>query len=386
MMMQPSNYQPAFTPNVPYPMGVVPPKKPARKGWAIIISAVAVLVAVLVIIYSGGLDAMLKLLGVGASGIYEVALTNTTDWLGTGEKGWIIGGADMNGTSVFAKFSSVPNDPDTSAKGEGLVTSIFSSPGDPAAEQYQVHAYLSPIVDLTVPMPYLSAIQVTDFNPTEASIDYTYRFADSVESLTNKEFLPLDLTVSNNAADGVKVRAAIIEQTVARYIQIRFVMNNNTSTARSAVYAVDYQYKESVGVTDVKQSDTEGSVVERQVSLQYESVNAPLSAEINILSASLANSIVYSAQGIDLSTGGRLAYSFQTALAPGVYALTVSAPLMQTKIIPFLVDQSTEIKLNTGSFAQSSGGAAEWPTNDINGDGVVNSMDYILMQKQAGTQ
>lgn len=377
MLTQSTNYQPSYIPPVQSPLGMMPQKPVRSSGWIWLISAAAIIIAVAGLIYSGGLDAAMKLLGVGASGIYETALTGTNDWLGTSDKPWIIGGADMNGTSVFAKFSSVPNDPDMSAKGEGFVTSIYSSPGDATSERYQIHEYISPIADLTLATPYLSAIQVTDFNPDAASIDYSYRFAGSVDGLATKEFLPLDLTVSNSEANGVKVRAAIIEQTVDRYIQIKFVMNNNTSAARSAVYAVDYQYKESAGVADATQSANQGNAVEREISLQYESVNAPASAEINILSANMNNSIVYTAQGIDLS-GGRLAYSFKTALAPGVYALTVSAPLLQTKIVPFLVDQSSNIELNAGSFAQST---AEL-TGDLNGDGVVNVGDLIMQQRK----
>lgn len=342
---------------------------------------VTVALVAVVLVYTGGLEAaMMKLLGVGASGVYEVALTSTSDFLGTnGNKSWIIGSADMNGTSVFGQFSAVPADMDTSDKGLGLIVPIFSSPSDPLSEQYQKHEYATPIVSLQAEAPYLSAVQVADYNTTDTSIDYFMRSAGSPEGVTAKEFLPLDLTEETAAKDGngIKIRAAIVEQTVSQYVQVKLVMNNNTATNRSAVYSINFQYKESAEVVDVSKLSDKGDAIERNISIQYELTGAPTSAEINILSANLANSVVYSAKGIDF-TQIPSPYAFKATLAPGVYALTISAPVMQTKIIPFAVDNKAEIRLNAGSFS----GAGVELKEDLNGDGVVNVGDYIILQRR----
>lgn len=347
-----------------------------RAGWAVAISLIGILIAALLLIYTRGIDAVMNLFGVGASGIYEISITTTEDWLGANtNKSQLIGGANLEGVNVFAKFSAVPEDIDTGAQGLGLVTSIFSSPGDPMSEQYPIHEYTSPIVDLGYPAPYLSAIEVADYNnPAGGQINYFYRTADSVETIGATAFMPLDPSVAGSVQSNVSVRTAVIDQSVKRYAQIKFELLNQTSADRSAAYSVNFQYKKSAGVTDLSQlGSNSGQVVERNITVKYESTNAPTSADVDIVSADLDDAIVFSAKNVDLS--GRLSYSFVTALAPGVvYALTISAPALQTEIIPFLAGGTNNISLDAGSFTQSTG---QMP-NDLNGDGAVNAGDMLI--------
>lgn len=350
-----------------------------RAGWTVVIGLVGILIAALILIYTRGIDAVMNLFGVGASGIYEISLSTTSDFLGTNSnKPQLIGGAySLDGVSVFGSFSSVPQDINTSAQGLGLVTSIFSSPGNPASEQYPIHEYISPVVDLGYPAPYLSAIEVADYNPAGGQINYFYRTADSVETIGATAFMPLDPSVAGSVQSNVSVRTAVIDQPVKRYAQIKFELLNNTSANRSAVYSVNFQYKKSAEVANLSQLNLgSGQVTEQNITVKYETPNAPTSADIDVVSADLNDALVYSAQGVDLS--GRLNYSFVTALAPGVYALTISAPSLQTKIIPFLAGGTNNISLNAGSFTQSTG---QMP-NDLNGDGVVNSIDFLMQYQQ----
>lgn len=354
-----------------------------RAGWTVVIGLVGILIAALLLIYTRGIDAVMNLFGVGASGIYEISITTTEDWLGINtDKTQLIGGANLEGVNVFASFSSVPQDIDPSAQGLGLVIPIYSSPSDPPQEIYNIHQYTSPIVDLGYPAPYLSAIEVADYNPAGGQINYFYRTADSVETIGATAFMPLDPSVAGNVQSNVSVRTAVIDQPVKRYAQIKFELLNNTSANRSAVYSVNFQYKKSAEVTDLSQLNLgSGQVTEQNITVKYETTNAPINADIDVVSADLNDALVYSAQGVDLS--GRLNYSFVTALAPGVYALTISAPSsLQTKIIPFLAGGTNNISLDAGSFTQSTGQLV----NDLNGDGVVNSIDILMQYKQNALQ
>ena len=372
------NYNSLSTSPLLPPVGQPSPRH--RAGWAVVVSLLAILIAALLLIYTRGIDAVMNLFGVGASGIYEISISTTNDWLGTNtNKSQLIGGANLEGVNVFASFSSVPQDIDPSAQGLGLVTSIFSSPSDPTQEIYNIHQYTSPVVDLGYPAPYLSAIEVADYNPAGAQINYFYRTSDSVETIGTTAFMPLDPSSAGSVQSNVSIRTAVIDQPVKRYAQIKFEFLNNASANRSAVYSVNFQYKKSAEVANLSQLNLgNGQVTEQNITVKYETPNAPTSADIDVVSADLNDALVYSAKNVDLMSGGRLSYSFVTALVPGVYALTISAPSLQTKIIPFLAGGTNNISLNAGSFTQSTG---QMP-NDLNGDGVVNSIDYLMQYQQ----
>lgn len=346
-------------------------KKPSL--WGVVVASAAVVLAVTILISTQGLDAVLRLFGVGASGIYEVSLSSTYDWLGTGSNPAVIGGAEsLDGANVFAQFSSVPNDPHTDAKSLGLITSIFSST-DPTQETYQQHVYISPPLDLGETAPYLNAIEVVDYSPESADINYFYKTSPTKEALANAVFVPVDLTLSNDLENQVKVRTAVIDQTVSRYAQVKIELINNTFTQRSAVYAFTFQYKPTAPVSG---SVSQGAdAIARNITVNYSVPGAPDAADIDIVSSDVTNAIVYSAQGINLAQSEQ-GYVFKANLVPGAYALTISAPQLETRIIPFLVSNKKDIEINAGSFAVSTG----LPVNDLNGDGVINSIDFLLLQ------
>lgn len=370
--------QPSLMTAPQLPMGQAP-RRQSRNIWAVAVSAAAILIVVLLLIYTGGMDAILKLFGVGASGIYEISLTGTNDWLNSGSNPRLIGNADMPGTNVFSKFSSVPEDIDLTEKGVGLVTSIFSSPGDPNAEIYQTHQYTSPAVDLEYTTPYLSAIEVVDFNPTTyQSINYYYRSASSVADLTSKEFMPLEPVVIKQETSGIKIKSAVVDQPVSRYIQIQFDLSGNLFAQRSAVYSASFQYKESGEVTGRLDANTNFSVREYLIGVAYSPVNLPNSVDVDVVSDAKVNSLVYSAESVDLT--GRVSYSFQVGLLPGVYALVISGPTIENKVMPFEAGDSQAIKLDIGSLTSSTG----MLTGDLNGDGVVNVGDLIILQRRSG--
>jgi len=357
--------------------------QPRHNGWAIATTLLAIGLAVVLLIYTGGMGSLLKLLGVGASGVYEMSITTANDFLGIG-KPWLVSSANLNGVNAFTDFSIVPEDVDVNEKGKGFILPIYSSPADPTAETYQEHIYTTPGADFKSPNPYLSAIQITYYQPTETSINYAYRTSSSVEGLNSQPFMLLDLTLIQNLDSGIKVGAAMIEQTVNRYIQVQITLISNTALKRAAIYAINFQFYPEAKVTNVSElsNSSNGELVNREIVVQYESLNAPTMAEVNILSADVNDAVVYSTSGVDLSA--RLAFSIQTNLISNkAYALTISAPLMNTVIIPFNVGSNNNIKLNAGSFTMSTGSIAD---SDRNGDGVINTVDYLLMQYQSSAQ
>lgn len=356
--------------------------KNKRNLWTIIATTVAVGLAVFLLIYTGGMGSLLKLLGVGASGVYEIKISSANDFLGIG-KNWFVGPANPNGVNAFSNFSIVPEDVDLTDEGRGLILPIFSSPSDPASEIYTIHEYTSMAVDLDSVAPFLSAIQTTYYNPVGTGSEYSYRTASSVAGLDNQPFAPLDFTVTNNLDNDIKIGAAIVEQPISQFIQIKIAFINNTASLRSAVYALDIQYKEDANIIDVKNlPNVNGEVIDREITIEYELSNAPASAEINIISGDLNNAIVHSANNVDFT--GKTKLSFKTALVSNqAHALTISAPLTNTIIIPFNPGSDSAIKLNAGSFKLSTGGMS---AGDLNGDGVVNSIDYLMQYDQLGTQ
>ncbi|OGB74065.1 hypothetical protein A2V68_02440 [candidate division Kazan bacterium RBG_13_50_9] len=343
------------------------------------VAGTAVVAALLV--YSGGFDAVLKFLGVGASGIYEVTLTNNNQWLGAeySSDDWIVGAPIMDGVDIFASFSAAPADPHLDAAQRGLVLPTYSSPADPGGEIFLNHMYISPTVDLTLDAVWLSAIEVTDFTPEGSSISYSYRWAASLGGLDGKSFTPLDPSVVNSLSGDVRVATAIIEQSVAQYVQIKFVFGEvaDPLNARPAVYAVSFQYKDTSELSESELASFSATAVVRMVSIQYQPLNAPKSADIDIISSELDERIVHSVKNVDLSE--RLSYSFETELPGGAYAVAVSAPGIKTIVMPFMADSSPNIAVDLGSFETSIGQATG---ADLNGDGVVNSLDLQILLSQ----
>lgn len=359
------------------PMGQMPSGRKKLSLWGIVVTITAIVLAALLLIATQGLDNVLRLFGVGASGIYEASISSTRDWLGgDGANSAVIGVPEtMSGTSVFGQFSSVPSDPYSTSKDSGFVAPIFSS-ADLAQEIYQEHIYISSPLDLGVDAPYLNAIEVVDYSSAGAGINYFYKYATTKEGLAGATFRPVDPTLANSLDNQVKVRTAVVDQAINRFAQIKIEFVNSTFSNRPAVYAVTLQYKPEAPVDNsVNQDNT--TTITRNITLQYDASGVPAAVDIDIISSDISNSMVYSAQGINLAQNPQ-GYNFQANLAEGVYALTISAPQLQTRIIPFPVDNDNDIIINAGSFAVSTG----LPVNDLNGDGVVNGIDFLILQQQ----
>lgn len=360
------------------PMGQVPSGRKKLSLWGIGVTITAIVLAALLLITTKGIDNVMRLLGVGAAGIYEISVTSTYDFLGgDGANPAVIGVPEtMSGTSVFGQFSSVPSDPYSTSKDLGFVAPIFSS-ADLAQEIYQEHIYISSPLDLGVDAPYLNAIEVVDYSSAGASINYFYKYATTKEGLAGATFRPVDPTLANSLDNQVKVRTAVIDQTITQFAQIKIEFVNSTFSNRPAVYAVTLQYKPEAPVNNSVNQDN-ASAITRNITVQYDPTGAPEAVDIDVVSSNISNSMVYSAQGINLAQNPQ-GYNFQANLAEGAYALTISAPQLQTRIIPFPVDNDSNIVINAGSFAVSTG----LPVNDLNGDGVVDTGDlYLLMKSQ----
>jgi len=145
----------------------------------------------------------------------------------------------------------------------------------------------------------------------------------------------------------------------------------------SAIYSINVsnansEIVEIASVTSNKLLNNNTSLTEDQlISIYYKPINVPNNADIRIFSNDLKNTLVYTANQVDLSQ--RLSYSFDAKLANGVYAATISSPEIITKIVPFLITSDKETTIDLGSFELYQN---QELTDDINNDGVVNALDF----------
>lgn len=92
-----------------------------------------------------------------------------------------------------------------------------------------------------------------------------------------------------------------------------------------------------------------GLPIARTISLRYLSINAPVAADIAIVSSDLNQTLTHSTSKINLRQ--RASYSVELTVPAGAYAAMVSAPNIKTKVMPFIVEGSQElIPVNLGSF------------------------------------
>ncbi|OGB85498.1 hypothetical protein A2994_01540 [candidate division Kazan bacterium RIFCSPLOWO2_01_FULL_48_13] len=363
--------------NYNFDLGLTPAPARRKSRWLKFTAiATSIVVVAGLLVYSGGMEYMLKLLGVGASGIYEISVSNNRQLLGDAE--FFVDGTqpELVGVTVFDQFSGTPADIDQSATGKGFGAAIFSSPANPELESYTDHYYVSAPIDLTLDRPLLSAVEVTDFNSADSTISYAYRSSANAAAIQLAPWQPLDVSVLNSATEeGIKTHAAIVETNIERFAQIKFIFDRVDPMQRAAVYSVSFQYKaeEAIGGGMVGED-----AVEREISLIYQSVNAPANVDVDILSSASDNRVVYTEKQIDLSE--RISYTFATALTPGAYAAVISGPTLETQIIPFVVSAlDKQIEVELGSFAYPTGQASGY---DLNGDGVVNTLDLTILMGQ----
>lgn len=366
--------------------------KPRRSYiWPLTVAAIGLALAIAALIYSGGFEAISKLLGVGAGGTQEVVLTSVGDLLGTSGKSYINGGANMQSTGAFTAFPGLPADPDSTDEGLGFVTAIFNNSADsepvagPTAPEY-----FSPILDLGIAAPMLESAAAVDFVAEGTQVGYSYRFAAELAGLADREFSPLELNIVNSN-ENINRKNAVINQLIARYVQIKLVFGGNLSSEnRPAVYSISLQYSNDSEVAEgggpgngggSQGSEAGSTMSQRSIAVQYSQVNAPMSASVSIVSADLNDPVAYLAGGVNLAERNSL--SFDAGLAPGAYAFVISAPRIKDRIIPFLVDNQPNVVINAGSFevGNSTGMSA-----DLNGDGVINNVDMLILFSQYQSQ
>ncbi len=354
--------------------------------WPFIVAAVGLVLAILALVYSGGFSAALKFLGAGASNNFEVTFTGAGDWLGTSGRDYIMGGASMQSTGVFTDFPGLPTDPDSTPEEMGLVTVIFNnSAADNPEAGAPSSVYISPVLDLSVTAPLVTSIAATDFVPETTEISYAYRSTANADDLSNQEFLPLELNPTSTTSMKVNTKSAVMSQMIERYLQIKLAFGGSLSSdVRPAVYALTVQYQDSAEAGSGNLGGGGGTITpsgsdltQKNISLQYSEVNAPTAATVTIISADLSDPIAYLAEGVNLSQRNSL--SIDTSLVAGAYALQVSAAGIKSKVVPFVIDNDSNIVVNAGSF---EAGSTSGLSGDLNGDGAVNSVDLLILFSQ----
>ena len=161
--------------------------------------------------------------------------------------------------------------------------------------------------------------------------------------------------------------AILIASISAGVLAVMLILPDNFNSYVSAFIPNIYQdiTGKSIQVQSLGQS--------RLISINYQAVNVPKSADIEIVSSD--GLAIYDVSNVNLDQ--RISYSFNTDMTDGSYILRVSSPTIKTKIMPFEIgNDKSDITINLGTFNIVS---SEYSVSDINNDGVINTIDMQLM-------
>lgn len=352
-------------------------------AWKLAVPLIAVLLVIGIVIYNGGLENALKFMGIKASELQTINLTTTQQFEGNSpEDKWLVQGSfsEANGASALEGYTGIPEDPAEA----GLIMPIYSSE-DPSENVYLDHTYISPALDLEGETPTLSSYAVTAYAPEGTSLIHSYRTAGTVDALQTAQFIPVELSQDNGESE-VSTFSTELGITTERYIQIKVEFINNTFGMRSAVYSWNLQYNanlaDEVVVTDPIQMPTDGTIpTPTPVTLDFmEAGELPDTISIQVLNTTLGVQPFIEESNVATDEAAPL-YSLKDPLLTGTYVLVIRSAGYEALVVPFTVtDTPTTIKLPTFAALPQ-----KVPTFDLNGDGVVNSLDVALLLTKVGT-
>lgn len=358
-------------------------------GRTLIISVAALTIATFLLMQFGGFDRIGKFLGANASTVHTITLAGKQNLAGDeyAEKpSWLVPGspAETNGTAIFDSFSSVPDANFTDTPGMIVPLSNASATSDNTITE---HTYSSPILNLGGDDITLKSVRIVHYPGSTSGTIFSYRTGNSLESLNAANFTPFELIPTPfNGSDKVMSSEMSLDIVTGRYLQYRvdFGVVEIRFVGRPAVYGFTATFTGGVGEDPAVQHAQSASVaeeMERTISIEYTGDNIPAKANLAVYAAD--NPIpVYTMNNINLSE--RLSFTFEATLPDGSYAALLRAPGYAPKIVVFeLVNGATEIAVTAGAFETEA--LDLFQAADLNGDGVVNSIDVNILLSQFGT-
>lgn len=332
-----------------------------------VVAALALVVGIL--IYTGGYENFLKLLGIKAGTEQSIIITTVDQMLGASGDSWLVPGstAEVDGVSVVESSDFVPSDPD----GNGLVTSLFSSE-DGSENSYSKHSYATPVIDLGSEAPQLAAVVITQRAAVGASLQHSYQTASTPEGIDDAS----EVTMEVAAAEDGQIDQAIaqIGVPVSRYLRLKVEMNGDDFANRSAVYGWDIQHGQVTSNDEVvvEPIDPTPPQIRYATHIDFsEAAVMPAVVNMSIYGGEAAAQPVWSDDGKSKSALTPV-YDLPIMLAPGNYFLVMEAIGYRTQVVPFASGEAS-IDAKVANFVPVE------MSFDLNGDGGVNTLDVTLL-------
>lgn len=356
------------------------------------IPALAIVLVVAMVVYTGGFGNFLKLLGIKASGIETISLSSEQQLLAS-DAGSV---AELSGVSVLTELDGIPADPGVS----GFVTPIYSSDNN-GRDIYETHTYLSPAVDLKGSAPTLSSVVVKYHQADGEELAFAYKTSASLEGLRTSGLIPLEMTGTGGGE--IVTRTASLESTVQQYLQISVRFTGGNFASRSAVYGFDVQFDSNIpeegDIEPPVPLDQDGPIeppepfnTEDPAPVEPEDERATIALDFsqsavipNKMNISLLTSTVVGVKTV-VSLPNKMAeeitplFSFPEPVDADYYSLVIEAEGYRTMVVPFRAMRKMQADVEIPSFEKIT----ENTDFDLNNDGTVNSLDVTLILSQIG--
>jgi hypothetical protein len=335
--------------------------------WKIAVPFFALMVATFFVLNTDGFNSVLKLLGIKASDNEVIVMTAYSDFSGTTKAEWMVDSTRpiMNGTSAFDFFTGIPNDPEV----PGFVAPTYSSANE-SENIYKEHIYLSPILDLQKPVPFINSIGVKYHDPEGGAANLSYRMSDSVDGVSLTSFIPLELTL-NSSLDNLKDRTALLSQEGKQYFQFKIEFTGGNFQNRGAVYEVRIDTRKGEADVEVAELFTSTDPIDRTFKVQVP-ITTTMTDNLDVLILSAANQgkvpvhAAYNQSVASLRDSG-----IKVSLPAHAYALVFKATGYDTQVVVLDLKGETEVNVELAPLEKTS----SRQDFDLNGDGAINSLD-----------
>lgn len=353
-----------------------------------VFNKVAVLIVALIlttgIILQGNfLEGLLKLLGVGASGVQTITLSSVEDWLGGNDAKWLApfetgaNVATFEATIAALEFTGQPADP---GEANGFVMPLWS--GAESADIAVTEArYLSPVIDLGEGNPILQTLSGLDYQPADTEIIYRYRMASSQAMLDVASFQIAEMQAIDQVETHV-MRAATLEIPAPRYLQLQIGFRGFTAITRPMLAELSLAYlleEESVTPPDADElvPNLTETQLARTITVDYNELSIPKrSSEGSVrINTAADGRLIAQLKGLDLSKLENLTLENLELNQGEQYVLVLETPDFDNKVLYFAASflPEDDYSFTFGALSRTTSSASP---ADLNGDGIVNSLDY----------
>jgi hypothetical protein len=366
----------------------IPDKKINQfRGWfnKVAVFAVALILTTAIITQGNFLEGLLKLLGVGASQLETISITSREHFSGASGE-WL---ADFEGdgynfpvfqgTASFDYFSGQPTDPNET----GFVMPLWSGGGELTEKVTTTSVYTSPVIDLGLAQEILHSVDVLEYHPTESEIIYRYRVADSLSQLSSADYDIIELRTNSDDAD-FALKQALLGLPMHRYLQFQISFSNFFPSDRPMVAEFNISYGPEGGSETVDNPSGQDDTVSHQTQIAHQivvdynelSLTSSVDGSVRINTA-VDGRLVTQQKDLDLSKLERVIIEDVELNMGEEYVIVLEAPAFDSKILYFSASYLPEDSYNFtfGVFYPANQNNTDI-SGDLNGDGVINSLDY----------